>query len=210
VLEQWYRGRWHPIKVPYDVMGDVEEMRAAGPDDLWLNDSTDQGVGVIAHYDAGVWTSTKPQSGGVSFFTDFLARTSRNLWAVGYLCTAAEPGSGCTSSRPEIAHWNGSAWNSVLYPKGVAYVTSISPGRTGQPQWAGVSASGASEPLFYQHFNGKTWSRQRAGARIRGAVMTWTAVAAVPGTNATWAIASSYTKASGPGVTAIQYNPGQR
>ena len=209
LLEHWYRGSWHPIKVPYDLWGGVEEMRSAGPDDLWLNDYTGQGVGIMAHYDAGTWTSTKPQSGGVSFISDFLAVTAKNLWVVGYLCTAAEPEAGCTSSLPQIAHWNGSAWNIVLHPKGVAYFTSISPARSGRPQWAGVSASGTSEPLLYAHFNGKTWSLEQAGARIRAAVMTWTAVAAVPGTDATWAIASRYANASEPGVTAIQYDPGR-
>jgi hypothetical protein len=209
VLERWTRDRWQAINVPENLWGDVEGMLATGSRDLWLNDYTDQGDDVIARYDAGRWTSIGPPPGGVTFVSGFLPVTARSVWVTGYLCTAVEPEAGCTASEPLIAHWNGSAWNRVLHPEGAAFITSISPNPSGQPLWAGVSVSGTREPLVYAHFNGKTWSLERAGAATRGIVTTSTFVAAVPGTNATWAITDRQADASAPGVTALAYNAGR-
>jgi hypothetical protein len=144
----------------------------------------------------------------VSLIAGFLPVGPQSLWAAVFLCTAFQPGLGCTSGQPEIAHWNGSAWNRIVRPKAISSATSISPGRTGQAQWAGLSASGQSEPLFYEHFDGKKWTLQPAGALQPGAISTSTVVAAVPHTTATWAIASSHTAPSAPGLTVIQFNPG--
>ncbi len=209
LLERWIAAHWQTIKVPLSLWGYVADMAAVGPRDLWLNDSTDEGSNVIAHYDAGRWTSTEPAPGGATFVSGFLPVTARSVWLTGYICTVVEPGAGCLSIEPLIAHWNGSAWNQVLHPKGAAFITSISPGRSGQPLWAGAGASGAREAFCYVHFNGTTWSLERAGPAMRGIVATSTLVAAVPGTNATWAVTDRQTSASAPGVTAIAYNAGR-
>jgi hypothetical protein len=209
LLERWSAGHWQTIKVPVDLWGDVEDMVAVGARDLWLNDYNDEGNSVIVHYNAGHWTATQPAPGGATFISDFLPVTARSVWVTGWVCTTVEPGEGCITVEPLIAHWNGSSWNQVLHPKGAAYITSISPGRSGQPLWAGVGASGAREPFFYAHFSGKAWSLEHAGPAMRGIVATNTMVAAVPGTNATWAVTNRQSNALAPGITAIAYNAGR-
>lgn len=209
LLERWSAAHWQTIKVPLDLWGYVADMLAVGAHNLWLNDYTDQGDSVIAHYNAGRWTSTQAAPGGATFISDFLPVTARSVWLTGYVCTVVEIGAGCTSIEPLIAHWNGSAWNQVVHPKGAAFITSISPGRGGQPLWAGVGASGRREPFFYVHFNGRAWSLEQAGPAMRGIVATSTLVAAVPGTNATWAVTDRQSNASAPGITAIAYNAGR-
>ncbi len=208
LLERWTGAHWQAINVPSRLGGEVADMVATGSRDLWLEDYTDQGDSVIARYNAGRWTSIPPLS-GVTFISDLLPVTSRSVWLTGYLCTKIEVEAGCTGTEPLIAHWNGSKWNQVLHPKGAGFMTSISPGRSGQPQWAGVSVSGAREPLVFAHFNGKVWSVEHAGPAMRGIVATTTLVTAVPGSNATWAITDRQANALSPGVTAIAYNAGR-
>ncbi len=209
LLERWSGSRWQTIKVPYGLGGDVADMVATGSDDVWLKDSTAQGNSVIARYNAGGWTSIPPMSGGVTFISAFLPASPRSVWLTGALCTAAQPEQGCTASKPLIAQWNGSAWDRVVFPKGAALITSISAGRDAQPQWAGVSASGTRQALPYAHFDGQIWSVETAGAAVRGVVATSTLVAAIPGTNATWAATDSQTSESAPGVAGIAVNPGR-
>ncbi|HEX9030528.1 MAG TPA: hypothetical protein VF834_01700 [Streptosporangiaceae bacterium] len=207
LLEHWSRGRWQTIKVPQNLWGGMADMLAVGSDNLWISDYTVAGQGIVVHYDAGTWSSTSAVPGGVAFVTDVLAVSPQRVWITGWLCTAIGP-PGCASTQPLIGHWNGSAWDKVLHPAGIGSTTSISPSRTGQPQWAGVTASGTGERLFYEHFDGTRWSLRSAAILVPGAVSSSTDVAAVPGTNATWAVASSQTSATSPGVTVIQYNPG--
>jgi hypothetical protein len=209
LLEHWTGRRWHEIRVPSRLSGAATNMIAAGPRGVWLSDDTNEGVYVLAHYAAGKWTSiAPPPSGGLSIVTGFLPVSTRSVWAAGYLCTAAQPEAGCTASRAEIAHWNGSAWSTRTHLGPIAETTSVSPGRTGRPLWAGVMATGPREPLLYEHFNGKTWSLVAASRRERG-VSTMTIVAAVPGSSATWAITERETTASAPGAATIQYNSGR-
>jgi len=209
LLEHWSKGSWQAIKVPSDLWGTSADMHALGPNDLWVNDFLGSGNGVVARYHAGTWSATAPQAGGVSLIAGILPVAPSSAWIAVFFCTAFQPGLGCTSGQPELAHWNGSAWNRIVRPKGISDATSISPGRTGRPQWAGISASGQNEPLFYEHFDGKRWTLLRVRALQPGATSTSTVVAAVPRTNATWAIASSHAAPSSPGITVIQYNPGQ-
>ncbi len=210
LLEHWTGRSWHEIKVPPKLGGTFTNMIAAGPRGVWVNDYADTGVYVVARYAAGKWTSTRPPSaGGLSVFAGFLPVAAHSVWTAGYLCTAAQPEEGCTSSRAEIAHWNGSAWRAMTHLGPIAGTTSISPGPTGRPLWAGVLATGTSEPLLYEHFNGTAWSLVAASPRTGGIVSTMTLVAAVPGSSATWAIAESETTATVPGVAAIQYNSGR-
>lgn len=150
-----------------------------------------------------------PVPAGVTFFSDLLPGSARSVWLTGYICTAVEVEAGCTATESLIARWNGSAWHQAPRLRGTAEITSISPGRNGQPLWSGVFASGAREPLLFAHNNGKSWSLERLGPAMRGIVTTTTWVAAVPGSSVAWAITDSQASASTPGVTAIVFNPGR-
>jgi hypothetical protein len=66
LLERWNGARWQTIKVPDDLWGYVADMAATGRHDVWLNGYTDSGPSVIAHYDAGRWTSIPPVPAGRS------------------------------------------------------------------------------------------------------------------------------------------------
>jgi len=210
LLFHWFRGHWHGIKIPDALGGAVIDMHAVGRQDLWINENSVSGNGLIVHYVAGKWSSIAPPSGGVSFIGDVLPVSTHSVWITGTLCTAFQ-GPFCMTSMPQLAHWNGIKWGVVLHPSGIAGTTTISPARTGRPLWAGVFATGASglvsEPLFYEHFNGTRWLLERGSTLQLYATSTRTDVAAVPGTNATWAIANSEVSTS-PGVTVIQYNAG--
>jgi hypothetical protein len=212
LLFHWFRGHWRAIKIPRALAGTVMDMHAVGRQDLWINQNSASGNGLIVHYVAGKWSSIAPPSGGVSFIGDVLAASSHSVWITGTLCTAFV-GPFCTSSMPQLAHWNGTTWGVVLHPSSITGTTTISPAKTGRPLWAGVTATGASgvvsEPLFYEHFNGTTWILEQGSTLQLYATSTRTEVAPVPGTNATWAIANSQLSTPSPGVTVIQFNPGR-
>jgi len=209
LLFHWFRGHWHAIKIPQPFGGTVMDMHAVGRRDLWINEFTTNGL--IVHYVAGKWSSIDPPPRGVSFIGDVLAVSTRSVWITGTLCTAFTPPF-CSNSEPQLAHWNGTKWGVVLHPGRITGTTTISRAKTGRPLWAGVTASASpsviSEPLFYEHFNGTRWVLEQ-GSTLLYAQSTTTDVAAVPGTNATWAIANSRVSMSSPGVTVIQFNPGR-
>jgi hypothetical protein len=208
LLFHWFRGHWHAIKIPHAFAGTVMDMHAVGRQELWINENSVFGNGLIVHYVAGKWSSIAPPSGGVSFIADVLAVSTQSVWITGTFCTAFQ-GPFCTNSMPQLAHWNGTKWDVVLHPGSITGTSTISPAKTGRPLWAGVDATGANEPLFYEHFNGTRWVLEQGSVLVLYAASSNTIVAAVPGTNATWAIAFSQLTLTSRGVTGIQFNPGR-
>ena len=143
---------------------------------------------------------------GIGSVHDVLGVSGRDVWAVGGSITVTP-----ITASTVIAHWNGRRWTRVHPPSpGLGFVAqSISPGRSGKPQWAGLLVIGPYRTL-YLYYNGTAWSTVPGASVAPASAFDVGLVAAhIPGTDATWAVGGYGTgEATTVGRGIIEYNPG--
>jgi hypothetical protein len=190
LLEHWDGHGWHASKVPYAGWGAMNTMHMT-TSGIWAAGSSTSGNGSIVHWDGTTWT---PILGPPStwIFNDVLATRPDDVWTSGYYCLAAQPRVGCTDGGPQIAHWNGSAWDTVIRQPGTySMFTTISPDQAGRPQWAGIGTGPDPTGTRYERYDGTNWTPvPGATTAPPNATGETTVTAHIPGTDATWGVGS--------------------
>lgn len=135
---------------------------------------------------------------------DVSASGPADAWAVG-----AEAETGFEQGRPMILHWNGRRWATVKLRSHIDLgASSISPGSSGRPQWAGLEDF-AGGRTAYAHYNGTAWSNVPGATVLPGnAFDAFTVTAHIPGTDATWGVGGSADDTGVPIRAIIEFNPG--
>ncbi|MGW5738322.1 MULTISPECIES: hypothetical protein [Streptomyces] len=106
----WDGTRWSALADP--PPGDVGELDAAGPDDIWALG----GERTALHWDGTRWTTTRLPHGA----SDLAVVGPDDVWAVGSRSTG--PGTGLKGSesgydQPASMHWDGTSWTAVDTPQ---------------------------------------------------------------------------------------------
>ncbi|MFD7710985.1 hypothetical protein [Streptomyces sp. NPDC059786] len=105
----WDGNRWSKVTNP--PPGKVEDLEAAGPDDIWalVGEQTAQ------HWDGARWTATRLPYGAA----DLAVAGADDVWAVGSRSTGpgTELSGGERYSQPASMHWGGTSWKSVETPQ---------------------------------------------------------------------------------------------
>jgi hypothetical protein len=186
VLEHWNGRAWQVFTMPYADWGQANALHVTA-DGVWVVQrisATEQ----IVHWDGRTWTTIPAPSGtsALNGIYDVLPVSSTDVWASGIYCTNYQgpPFFHCTDPVAQLSHWNGTAWDTALRLPGFIGATSISPGPSGQPQWAGLYST-PSSPGYFAHVSGTTWSAV-PGPPLSGSGSMVTLTAHIPGTNATW------------------------
>jgi hypothetical protein len=206
VVERWNGRAWQVVPTGLG-RGALGMVRVSASGDVWAAGFIGNDQPLIAHEHRGVWTSLlEPDS---ITLTDVLAVSPHDVWAVGGNITVTP-----ITASAEIAHWNGRRWTRTHLPSsGLGFmVESISPGRSGRPQWAGLLDLSGPARTRYGYYNGTAWSMVAGATVLPGNVFDVDATTAhIPGTDATWAVGSYAILVSGNvtgGRSFIEFNPG--
>ena len=203
LVEQWNGEAWHIVATGLG-QGTLNRVRVSANGDVWAAGADANFFPLIAHEHRGAWTSFPGPSPNATRVNDLLARSADDVWAVGFL-------SNPRAFAPTISHWNGSTWTTVFVPTGViSQNLSISPDRSGQPQWVGAEAGLNPSATLYAHFDGTAWSSVQGATALSGVFDASTVTAHIPHTDATWAVGQSVIFSAGlvPGSAIIEFNPG--
>lgn len=204
LVERWNGVAWHIVATGLGL-GRLNKVRASADGDVWAAGADANFFPLIAHEHRGVWTSFPGPSPDVTTVNDLLARSAHDVWAVGFL-------SNPRAFAPTISHWNGSTWTTIFVPSGViSQNLSISPDRSGQPQWTGADSGLNPSVTLYAHFDGTMWSNVQGATPLSGVNVAFTVTSHIPGTNATWAVGGSAVFASQgtmPVSAIIEFNRG--
>jgi hypothetical protein len=164
LTEQWDGSVWAVVSSPNLATGGILNavaVAAAPANDLWAAGTSydyaaDSTRGLTLHWDGNVWSvvPSSDSSGGGSELLSVAARSSDDVWAVGYF------GSYDYWGRTRIEHWDGTSW-SVKYspnvdtPQNYLYgITAVSPGDA----WAvGYSGNVGSQRTLMEQWNGDGW-----------------------------------------------------
>ncbi|HEY0071719.1 MAG TPA: S-layer homology domain-containing protein [Chloroflexia bacterium] len=149
------------------TFAELNDVSAIAHDDVWavgdFNNQNVQGHAFIEHYDGTNWTRMDAPT-VVATSTHRLsavdARTSSDVWAVGYYFTADISAGGLAQTL--VTHWNGNQWSVVPSPNIPGMVNTLSgvAALSANDVWAvGVyrDASNVRQTLT-MHWNGTTWS----------------------------------------------------
>ncbi len=184
LLERWNGRAWRRTTVPFLDWGDMVALKPVGAQ-VWTAGRTTTGLTQVLHWDGRSWSQIIGPRGTFDL-NDVLVRRPGDIWAAGDYCLSAQPGAGCTNGGGQIAHWNGTRWNRVIRQPAVGSATTISAGRLGQPEWAGLDVLNPAS-IVYDHFDGRNWSTVPA-TPLRGATGVTSFTARIPGTGSTWAV----------------------
>ena len=201
LVERWNGAAWHVVATRLGK-GILSQVRVSASGDVWAAGADASNNQLIAHEHRGAWTSLPVP--GIPTVSDVLAVSACDVWAVGGDVTATP-----ITASTAIGHWNGRRWTIVHLPEFDFVAGSISPGRSGKPQWAGllVILPYRTEYLFY---NGTTWSAVPGASEAPGSAFDVNVVTAhIPGTDATWAVGGYGNSNAVPvGRGIIEFNPG--
>jgi hypothetical protein len=142
---RWNGQQWSVVQGPTGIFRGIHARTAS---DIWAvgNDN-------YAHFNGQTWSRLpSPETGTHPAAVVTLA--PNNAWAVG---GREDPRPGYRRDQPYLAHWNGTAWSSVVVPGqlgrgSLASVSAVSPSDV----WAVGSMDNA--PIAI-HYNGTSWQR---------------------------------------------------
>jgi hypothetical protein len=203
LVERWNGAAWHIVATGLGH-GHLYTVRASASGDIWARGLNSVFQSLIVHEHHGVWTSFLGPA-DLNDVTDVLGVSAHDVWAVGGYVTVTP-----ITATAEISHWNGRGWTTVELPSTFNIAVSISPGRSGKPQWAGLGFGGSRSSL-YAHFNGTTWSLVRGATPLRGMLEAFTVNAHIPGTDATSGVGGTtvgFINDVKPFRAIIEFNPG--
>lgn len=175
-LMHWDGTSWSVVQGPQGA-GIVSAVDARAADDVWA-----VGVGLFEHFDGTQWTVVKAPRPDVQPAA-VTALAADDAWAVG---SRPDRRPGYRSSKPYIAHWDGSSWSSVSIPRQqtpgrLAAVSAVSPSDI----WAvGATGSRPSSP-YALHYDGSSWTTVTVPGASKGSGLSGvTAIA----TGDVWAV----------------------
>ncbi|WP_433189555.1 hypothetical protein [Actinoallomurus sp. CA-150999] len=195
-LLRWDGRRWRRQSLPCARGCGVDRLTVGSASDVWAT-GTDDRRPLAAHWDGRRWLRTVlPSAGTVAGAV--VASSPGNAWLPEYACASTEkaqmhdatPVLVCTSSRLQVAHWNGRRWSANAFPAPLpgqpverhAYAAADTAGRLRLLAPTGDAGSGDR----YLYFDRERWC---VGAAPKDSEDV-TAMAAVPGTSATIAVGS--------------------
>jgi hypothetical protein len=115
LVQHWDGRRWQSVRIPGSENWGLYQVQEVAPDDVWVvgaDNSTGQSLAV--HWDGHRWTRTPtPAFPDSSVLFDVVARTSGDVWAVGWSRDTGK-------QRPAglALHWDGTSWKQVALPAG--------------------------------------------------------------------------------------------
>jgi hypothetical protein len=161
LIEHWNGSTWSIVPSPNaGDGGELKAVTAVSANDVWaVGNSLGPGNGVqktlVEHWDGAAW-SVVPSPSPDMFTDDALlsvaARSSREVWAVGYATPAGQ--------RPLIERWDGATWQvvpSVSVPPEIHFsgLTSVAIG-PGNEVWA-VGGDGFGVGQLVERWDGSAW-----------------------------------------------------
>ncbi|MEU1880780.1 hypothetical protein ABZ470_26030 [Streptosporangium sp. NPDC020072] len=157
-LAHWSPSGW--AEVPVSSASSVKRLSAAAPDDLWALTRDDLGeVSAIEHWNGRRWRAVPAPpslSGAKASFRDVVAVSAREVWVAG---TIMRPG---RRQAALLMRWDGSRWD---LPGGVPEEAisfgSVAPDGHGGV-WLGASNYAYDEHRILLHFDGRSWTREKA------------------------------------------------
>lgn len=178
-------GAWTRVTAVPEMEQDAVHVRA--DDDIWaLGTASDGDPALVArHWDGRSWRSVpveQPPGDGAGF-TDVLALSPTDAWAIGY----TSPGA---AGAPLLMHWDGTAWTSAAPPAGLDILSEIAEGADGELWIVGHATDTPAAPGLLR-YGGGTWERVPAAAVPNRRGFHATALAAVPGTGALWTLGTA-------------------
>ena len=202
LVERWNGAAWHVVATGLG-RGVLVRVRVSANGDVWAAGTNGDYHPLIVHGHHGAWTSFPGPD--TQMVNDVLGVSARDVWAVGGFVTVTPISLGAV-----IGRWNGRRWATVnVRPDLDLLALSISPGRSGQPQWAGVEGVVGPSRTAYAHYNGTAWSIVPGATVVPGnAFEAFTVTAHIPGTDATWGVGGSADDAGMPIRAIIEFNPG--
>ncbi len=206
VVERWNGAAWRIMPTGLG-QGMLSKVRVSADGEVWAVGADGSFLPLIAHEHRGAWSSF-PGPAETSSLNDVLGLSANDVWTVGLLNPLDE-------YAPTISHWDGRTWTTVFVPDPRKYITqdlSISPDRSGRPQWVGAEA-GLNHPsaTLYAYYNGTAWSSVRGATALSHVFDANIVTAHIPGTNATWAVGGSVLdtpRGLEPFRAIIEFNPG--
>jgi hypothetical protein len=165
-------------------------------DDVWAVGGTNwfsPTYTLAEHWNGKSWTQVPtPSPAGGGLFSDVVATSASNAWAVG----EAGPGPGIPSpTTPLIEHWNGKTWAIQKYqvPAAGGQFTSVaatSPTNAWAVGYTGEASEGTGQQTLIEHWNGKTWTRVPSPDVAGASASTLQSVTVISADDA-WAVGSA-------------------
>ncbi|GAA2896564.1 hypothetical protein GCM10010517_61520 [Streptosporangium fragile] len=143
-------------------------------------------TGIALRWDGTAWTARLPNGAGdVVSLNDVHAVSSGDVWAVGHKVVFDFPRS---YSAAVVLHYDGTSWHDAGVPEAVGSGVSLAAG--GDGLWVSVqlNAPGLAGTARYLRYVSGTWAVVNGPAIPGTDVVTTQAIAAVPGTSATWSV----------------------
>lgn len=190
----FYDGRaWTETPLPAECAAGcaVQQVEARGVRDVWAVGSgvpPSPGVvtGIALHWDGTTWTaglSSGPDN--VVNLYDVHAVSADDVWAVGYKAVFSLPR---PYSAAIVLHYDGTSWHDAGAPTLAGSAVSLAAGGGGL--WVSVQpgSPGLAGAARYLRYESGTWAAVDGPATPGADVVVALAVAAVPGTSATWSV----------------------
>jgi hypothetical protein len=170
---------WHASSIP----GVLTFSSASGlsSTDAWVVGQSASASVVVAHGGLGGWQVAEfpafPQGNSGPDITGIYERTASDVWAVGGNLSPA------SKWYPNLAHWNGAAWQQVKVSGNFILAHAVTDGNGGLWMTTGWDSTGVPPHLLHfaaRHFTGVTMAR--VGGRYVGVY----GLAAIPGSASVW------------------------
>jgi hypothetical protein len=163
LLMHWDGHSWTIAEGPTGA-GIVSAVDARTADDVWA-----VGAGLFEHFDGKQWSVVKAPRPDVHPMA-VTALTADDAWAVG---SRPEKGPGYRSSKPYVAHWNGSAWSRVKIPHlafegRLSAVSAVS----ATDIWAVGSIGRSPASPYALHYDGASWKRVSIPGTSQGSALS--------------------------------------
>ncbi|WP_194506001.1 hypothetical protein, partial [Actinomadura livida] len=175
---------WAHVTALPDIERETFHVRA--DDDVWVlgTAAQDDPALVARHWDGRSWRDApvNPPPGDVLGFTDMIALSPTEAWAIGY----TDPG---PSNVPLLMRWDGTAWTSVAPPAGLNSLSEIVRGGDGTLWIIGHAIDEPAGPGLLR-YSGGAWERVPTTAVPNRSNFNAAALAVVPGTGALWTLGS--------------------
>ncbi len=200
VVLRWNGRAWREVAPPPMQAGWLGGARVTGGG-VWVTGQAEvdgRRAGAMARWTGAGWTTVTTsgvRAGGalVTVINDVLEVGPDDVWAVGAVAISG-PG-GLSLNAPWIGHWNGTEWDTSLRVPStdIEQNITITPDRSGRPQWVGAIIGANPPNTRYARFDGTTWT-EVTGSALSGVFIASTATAHIPGTNATWSVSALATQ----------------